>query len=184
MQGHRTYKPKKLKTMGTKQIIGVFENESVLLKATKWLVEKGLKIHDIYGPCADHGLLKTFTRESRLPYISVITGILTILLTFAFVYYVTVIDYPLRYGGKPVFSFPPMVVILFLVCILVTGAVTTFTFLGRTKLFPGKSPELVHPRAAIDRFYLVLERSVNPDEIKQWLGELGAEEVMENDRQA
>ncbi len=170
--------------MSTKQIIGVFDDESVLLKATERLKEKGVNISDIYGPCADHSLIKNLTRESRLPYISVVTGIFTLMLTFAFVYWVTVIDYPLNYGGKPVFSFPPMVIILFLVCILVTGAVTTFTFLGRAKLFPGKDPKLIHPRASIDRFYLVLEAGANYNEIKHWLKDWGAEEVTENKNQA
>jgi hypothetical protein len=169
--------------MSTKQIIGVFDDESVLFKATKKLKEKGVNIKDIYGPCADHDMIKTFTRESRLPYLSVLIGALTIILTFAFVYYVTVIDYPLRYGGKPLFSFPPMVIILFLVCILVTGGFTTLIFLGRVQLFPGKDPKLVHPRAAIDRFYIVLDRNFNPEEIKQWLNESGAEEIIENDNE-
>lgn len=170
--------------MSTKQIIGVFDDETILFKATKKLKEKGVNIKDIYGPCADHDMIKTFTRESRLPYLSVLVGFFTILITFAFVYYVSVIDYPLRYGGKPLFSFPPMVVILFLVCILVTGGFTTLVFLGRVQLFPGKDAKLVHPRAAIDRFYLVLDRNFNPEEIKQWLNESGAEEVIENDNES
>jgi energy-coupling factor transporter transmembrane protein EcfT len=165
--------------MSTNQIIGVFDDESVLLEATKKLKANGVNIKDIYGPSADHDLIKTFTKESRLPFLSVATGVITILLTFAFVYYVTVIDYPLHYGGKPVFSFPPMVIIMFLVCILVTGAFTTFSFLTSEKMYPGKNPRLVHPRAAIDRFYLVLGRNFNPEEIKQWLKESGVEEIIE-----
>lgn len=166
--------------MSTKQIIGVFDNETVLLKATERLKEKGIIISNIYGPCADHSLIKNLTRESHLPYISVVTGIFTLVLTFAFIYWVSVIDYPLNYGGKPVFSFPPMVIVMFLVCILVTGGVTTFTFLGRARLFPGKDPKLIHPRAFIDRFYLVLEAGANYDQLKHWLKDLGAEEVTEN----
>lgn len=170
--------------MSTKQIIGVFDDESTLFEATKKLKDEGVNIKDIYGPCADHDMIKTFTRESRLPYLSVLVGVFTVIVTFAFIYYVTVIDYPLRYGGKPLFSFPPMVIILFLVCILVTGGFTTFLFLGRTMLFPGKDPKLVHPRAAIDRFYLVLDRNFNPEEIKQWLNESGAEEIIEKDNES
>lgn len=167
--------------MSSKTIIGIFDDESILLKTLRNLKSKGVNIKDIYGPCADHDLLKEFTKESRLPYVSVATGLLTILATFAFVYYVTVIDYPLHYGGKPVFSFPPMVVILFLVCILVTGAISTFAFLGREQMFPGKKSNLIDPRAADDRFFLVLDQNYNPEEIKTWLKENGAEEVIEKD---
>lgn len=167
--------------MSTKTIIGVFEDESILLKTLRTLKSNGVNIKDIYGPCADHDLLKEFTRESRLPYVSVLTGLFTILATFAFIYYVSVIDYPLQYGGKPVFSFPPMVVILFLVCILITGGVSTFAFLGREQMYPGKNPELIDPRAADDRFFLVLDQNFNPEEIKGWLKESGANEIIEKD---
>ena len=170
--------------MSTKQIIGVFDDEALLLKAAQKLKSHGVNIKDIYGPSADHDLIKNLTRESRLPYLSVVTGFITIILTFAFVYYVTVIDYPLHYGGKPVFSFPPMVVVMYLLCILVTGAFTTFSFLTSEKMFPGRDPELVHPRAAIDRFYLVLDRNFNPGEITQWLREEGAEDIIEKETEA
>ncbi len=169
--------------MNSKTIIGVFDDESNLLQTLKKFQANGVNIKDIYGPCADHELLKTFTKESRLPYVSVLTGLFTLLATFAFLYYVTVIDYPLLYGGKPVFSFPPMVIILFLVCILVTGGVTTLAFLGRVQLFPGKEAKLIDTRAADDRFFLVLDQNYNPEEIKVWLKESGAEEVIEKDHE-
>lgn len=167
--------------MNSKNIVGVFHDESLLLQALRKLKKNGVNIKDIYGPCADHALIHYFTKESKLPFISVLTGIFTILGAFAFIYYVSVIDYPLHYGGKPVFSFPPMVVILFLVCILVTGGVTTFAFLGREQLFPGKPANLIDPRAADDRFFLVLDQNFNPEEIKGWLHESGAEEVIEKE---
>lgn len=167
--------------MNTKQITGVFEDEPVLLGSLKKLKANGVNIQDIYGPCADHDLIKAFTRESRLPYLSVLVGAFTILAAFAFIYYVAVIDYPLRYGGKPIFSFPPMVVALFLLCILVTGGFSTFAFLGRVQLFPGKEAAMPDPRAMDDRFYLVIGQNFNPEEIKDWLRETGAVEILEED---
>ncbi len=167
--------------MNNTHIIGVFEDESLLVKAMKKLKANGVNIKDVYGPSPDHDLIKHFTRESRLPYLSVVIGLFTLIATFAFIYYVSVIDYPLHYGGKPVFSFPPMVVVMFLACILVTGGVTTFAFLGRTQLFPGKNPNIIDPRAADDRFFLVLDINFNPDEIKGWLTESGAEDILEKE---
>jgi len=167
--------------MANKIITAIFSEESLLLQALKKLKSEGVNIKDIYGPSADHELIKTLTRESRLPYLSVLTGLFAIIGTFAFIYYVTVIDYPLMYGGKPIFSFPPMVVILFLLCILVTGGVSTFLFLGRVQLFPGKVANLAGPRVLDDRFYLVLDQNFNPEEIKGWLTESGAEEIIEKE---
>ncbi len=170
--------------MNTKHIIGVFENEDNLLKAIKHLKKQHANIKDVYGPATNHDLIKAFTRESLLPYLSVLIAIGTIIGAFGFLYYTSVIDYPLRYGGKPVFSFPPMVVILFLLTILVTGGLSVMAFLGRTQLFPGKEPVMIDPRASDDRFYLVMDQNFNPEEIKKWIADSGAEEVIEKEIEA
>ena len=167
--------------MNTKHIIGVFDNEDNLLKAIKHLKKQRANIKDVYGPATNHDLIKAFTRESLLPYLSVLIAIGTIIGAFGFLYYTSVIDYPLRYGGKPLFSFPPMVVILFLLTILVTGGLTVMAFLGRTQLFPAKEPVMIDPRASDDRFYLVMDQNFNPEEIKKWIAESGAEEIIEKE---
>lgn len=167
--------------MNTKHIIGVFDNEDNLLRAIKHLKKQRANIKDVYGPATNHDLIKAFTRESLLPYLSVLIAIGTIIGAFGFLYYTSVIDYPLRYGGKPLFSFPPMVVILFLLTILVTGGLTVMAFLGRTQLFPGKEPVMIDPRASDDRFYLVMDQNFNPEEIKKWIAESGAEEIIEKE---
>ncbi len=167
--------------MNTKHIIGVFDNEDNLLKAIKHLKAKRANIKDVYGPATNHNLIKAFTRESLLPYLSVLIAIGTIVGAFGFLYYTSVIDYPLRYGGKPLFSFPPMVVIIFLLTILVTGGLTVMAFLGRTQLFPGKEPVMIDPRASDDRFYLVMDQNFNPEEIKKWISDSGAEEIIEKE---
>ncbi len=170
--------------MNTKHIIGVFDNEDNLLKAIKHLKKQRANIKDVYGPATNHDLIKAFTRESLLPYLSVLIAIGTIIGAFGFLYYTSVIDYPLRYGGKPVFSFPPMVVILFLLTILVTGGLSVMAFLGRTQLFPGKEPVMIDPRASDDRFYLVMDQNFNPEEIKKWIADSGAEEIIEKEIEA
>ncbi len=167
--------------MNTKHIIGVFDNEDNLLKAIKHLKAKRANIKDVYGPATNHDLIKAFTRESLLPYLSVLIAIATIIGAFGFLYYTSVIDYPLRYGGKPLFSFPPMVVILFLLTILVTGGLSVMAFLGRAQLFPGKEPVMIDPRASDDRFYLVMDQNFNPEEIKKWIADSGAEEIIEKE---
>ncbi len=167
--------------MNSKHTIGVFDDEDKLVKAIKYLKSKHANIKDVFGPSTNHELIKSLTTESRLPYLAVLVAAATIAATFAFLYYTSVIDYPLRYGGKPLFSFPPMVVILFLVTILVTGGVSVMLFLGRTQLFPGKKAWIPDPRVSDDRFYLVMDQNFNPEEIIRWLREFGALEIIETD---
>lgn len=159
-------------------MIGVFDREDKLLEAIKQLKSKRANIRDVFGPTTSHDLIKAFTRESLLPFLAVLVGIGTLVGSFAFLYYTSVIDYPLRYGGKPLFSFPPMVVVLFFLTILVTGGLAVVAFLGRTQLFPGKEPVMVDPRASDDRFYLVMDQNFNPEEIREWIMEAGALEII------
>ncbi|TVR42166.1 MAG: DUF3341 domain-containing protein [Bacteroidia bacterium] len=167
--------------MSNKHIIGVFDDDQKLLTAVKNLTQHKANIKDVYGPSTSHELIKAFTRESLLPFLAVLVAIGTIIGAFGFLYYTSVIDYPLRYGGKPLFSFPPMVVILFFLTILVVGGVSVIAFLGRTQLFPGKQPVMIDPRASDDRFYLVMDQNFNPEEIKLWIIEAGALEIVEKE---
>ncbi|MDR4987236.1 MAG: DUF3341 domain-containing protein [Bacteroidales bacterium] len=170
--------------MNTKSIIGVFDDEAKLLNAIKLLKQRHANIKDVYGPATNHDLIKAFTRESLLPYLAVLVAIGTVVGAFGFLYYTSVIDYPLRFGGKPVFSFPPMVVILFLLTVLITGGVSVMAFLGRVRLFPGKEPFIIDTRASDDRFYLLMDQNFNPEEIKTWIMECGAEEILEKETES
>lgn len=167
--------------MAQKNIVAKFRDELTLLKALKRLKEKKVNLIDVYGPFANHDILKLVTKESRLPYMAVLYGTIAIAATFSFIYYTSVIDYPLSYGGKPIFSFPPMVVIMFLVCILLTTILSVITFHGRTQIFPGKPNQIIDPAVTDDSFYLVLDQNFNTEEIKIWLQEDGADEITEKE---
>lgn len=167
--------------MAQKNIVAKFKDESKLLVALDRLKEQKVNLIDVYGPYTNHDILKKVTRESRLPYLAVIYGVTALMLIFAFMYYTSVIDYPISYGGKPIFSFPPMVVIMFLFCILFTTIMSVLTFHGRTQIFPGKPSRPIDPSVTDDTFFLVLDQNYNPEEIKMWLKEDGAEEVTEKE---
>ncbi len=167
--------------MAYKHIIAKFKDETVLLKALTILQEHKVNLVDIYGPFATHDILKKFTRESKLPYAAIIYGLISITAIFGLMYYTSVIDYPINYGGKPYFSFPPMVVIMFLVTILGTTILSVLTFHGRSMVFPGKPTQTINPDVTDDTFYLVVDQNYNPEEIKVWLKESGADEVFEKE---
>jgi hypothetical protein len=167
--------------MKNKHIIGIFEDEQMVVKALKQLQDNKVEVNDIYGPCADHDLLKTFTKKSRIPHLAFIYAVLSIIAMFSFLYYTSVIDYPLRYGGKPIFSFPPMVVLMFLATILLTSTLSVFTLLGRIRIFPGKPAKIVDQRQLDDRFVMLISNPGNPDSIKKLLIESGATEIKEEE---
>jgi hypothetical protein len=167
--------------MASTKIVARFREETELLKAIKKLKEDKIPILDVYGPFATHEILKEVTRESRLQYAAVFYGAMALILTFSFIYYTSVIDYPIIYGGKPVFSFPPMVVIMFLVTILLTTILSVLTFHGRSFIFPGKPTRIIDPLVTDDTFYLVINQESISDTIKEMLEKSGADEISERE---
>ena len=167
--------------MKTKQIIGVFDDEQKVVTALKRFNEFDIKIKDIFGPFADHDILKNFTKRSRIRHLAFLFGVMAVVLTFSFVYFVTVIDYPLNFGGKPYFSFPPMVVIIYLVTILLTGTLTSLAMLGRIQLFPGKPANMIDPRILDDHFVMLFEKPDDPDKIKEILQAAGAKDIQDSE---
>ncbi len=167
--------------MASKRIVAKFTNESALLKSITRMKEKEVSIIDAFGPFATHDILKKITKESRLPYLAVLYGIIALAAMFSLIYYTAVIDYPLIYGGKPVFSFPPMVVLMFLVCILLITIFSVLTFHARAGIFPGKTADLIGRSVTDDSFYLLLTPKDNSDEIESWLREDHAEIITEKD---
>jgi hypothetical protein len=142
--------------MEKKGMIGVFDSDRKMADAIEKLLEKKIPVADAYTPFPAHGVMKRLGHESRLPYFSVIAGIFTIILVFSFLYYTAVIDYPIRYGGKPYFAFPSFVVIIYLLTILLTFILTVMAFQIRTGLFPGKENKDPVTGLSDDKFIVIL----------------------------
>lgn len=142
--------------MKKKEIIAVFDNDRTLVAALKRLIDNKIPVAEAHTPFPVHDVLKLLGRDSRLPYFSVIAGTGAAILVFAFLYYTAVIDYPLRFGGKPFFSFPSFVVIIYLLTILLTFISTVIVFQIRTGLYPGKDAEVASSGSTDDKFLILL----------------------------
>lgn len=165
--------------MEKKIIYAVFDDEEKVVLALNSLKENHLEVNDVYGPFADHDILKKATRPSPIPNMGFVYGMMTIVGAFGFIYWTSVINYPLVYGGKPIFSFPPMVVLLFLITILGTSTLSVFTFLGITFTFPGKKAHLPHPAVNDDHFVVETAALEDTETAKRLFTENGALECRE-----
>jgi hypothetical protein len=171
--------------MKKKEIIGVFDSDWKMVDAIKKLRERNITVSDARTPFPAHGVMKLLGKESRLPYFSVVAGIATVIMVFAFLYYTAVIDYPIRYGGKPYFAFPSFVVIIYLLTILLTFILTVLAFHMRTGLFPDKVSDDPVTGLTDDRFIIILGGDKEMDEemkatASSILNETGAIEIVDN----
>jgi len=165
--------------------IGVFDDEKSLIASIKTLQEKNLAIHDVFTPYPIHEVLHLLKRKSLLPTAGLIYGIGGALAVLAFLYYTSVISWPIVYGGKPFNSFPSFIVITIVLTIFTVTILSLFTFSVRSKLFPGQEPVIFDDRATDDKFIIVLDTKVLGDvaavEAGKIMSKEGAVEVIEKE---
>jgi hypothetical protein len=137
--------------------IAVFEDEEKLISSIKKLNEKGLEIHDVFMPYPIHEVLHLLKRKSRLPTVALIYGLSAVVLVLSFLYWTSVIDWPVVYGGKPFNSFPSFIVVTIVLTIFTVTILGLFTFSVRSRLYPGRDNKLFHECATDDKFVIVLD---------------------------
>ena len=110
-------------------IFGLYGDEHDLLAAVKSARARNLEIYDVYSPFPVHGLDPLLgLKESRLHIAGFIYGLLGALIAFLGMSWVFTKDWPIIFGGKPYWSVPAFVPIIFEVTVLLSAIGMTITF--------------------------------------------------------
>jgi hypothetical protein len=164
-----------------KFITGNFYDEEILFPAVKKVRRAGYKIHDVFTPFPIHGLDKEMgLRDTSLHtagFIYAITGTATAL---GFISWALTIDWQLNFGGKPYFSLPAWVPIIFELTVLFASVGMVMTFCYLCQLAPFVKKDHFNLRSTDDTFVLALECSdkTNEQEAIAFLNNAGAKEVL------
>jgi Alternative complex III, ActD subunit len=163
-------------------IVGIFDDQDVLLDSIGKIQAKGLKIDDVSSPFPIHEVFDKLGLKTRMPILALLYGIFAIGVTFAFLYWTSVIDYPLRFGGKPqnTLSF---IIVIFVMTINITSLFTIFTFFFREKKGPGAKAHVISPDLTDDKFAIIIDEEKNmeienADNIGSFLTKLGATRIV------
>ena len=169
--------------MAKKYKIGVFDQEEKFLSSIKSLLEKKLTIYEVFTPYPLHEVFHLLKRKSKLPTAAYFFGLSAILGVLAFLYYTSVIDWPIVYGGKPFNSFPSFIVVTIVLTIFTVTIASLALFSVRSKLLPGRDNTIFDYRATDDKFIIALDADSLGDKKAGEAGELmkkaGALEVIE-----
>ena len=144
--------------MSKNYILGVFNDEATLVDAFEKIKAKGVLPVEVYTPYPVHEILEGMGKKTRITHAAFFYGLFAAIGILGFLTYAAVIDWPLRYGGKPFNAFPSFIVVTIVATILSITLLTLFTFSARAKIFPGKKPEIMHQRATDDKFVIVLSK--------------------------
>lgn len=166
-------------------LLGLFDDEEVLLYAVDKMRENNVKIHDCLTPFAVHGLDERMgLRYSKLHIGGFFIGMLGTTIALAFMTWVFTQNWPIVFGGKPYFSFPAFIPITFEFTVLSASIGMTVTFAVLCHLYPGRIRESLDPRTTSHLFGMVFKLSdqTSPEErsrMEQLLREAGAVEIKE-----
>ncbi|MCP5052300.1 MAG: DUF3341 domain-containing protein [bacterium] len=138
-----------------------FDSREEFLEKLEELTQSGVKPAEIETLTPFHvheveHILKT--KPSVLRFVALGGALLGFLSAWALMIY-TVLDWPLRVGGKPLISTPAFIVIAFECTILFGGVITFLGFLGVNKLPSLK--RIVDPRECGNQFIIIQQGADN-----------------------
>ena len=95
-------------------VLGVYDDEDVLLKAVGSIRGAGIKIKEVYSPFPVHGLDEELGYErSRLPIAAFMFGALGTTLALVMQIWMLGVDWPMIIGGKNFVALPDFVPVTF-----------------------------------------------------------------------
>jgi len=161
---------------GVYGLMAEFETPEDLLAAAERARDAGYQRMDAYTPFPVEGLAEAIGfRRTWLPLIVLVGGIIGCVGGYFLQYWISVIDYPLNIGGRPLHSWPAFVVVTFELTILVAALSAVLGMLALNGLPMPYHPVFNVPRFAFatrDRFFLCIEATdpkFHPDETRRFL---------------
>lgn len=165
-------------------IVGVFNDEDVLVDAVTKIRGKGVKIHEVFTPFPVHGLDEVLGyRRSRLPIAAFMFGLTGTGLALLMQIWMLGYDWPMIIGGKNFASLPPFIPVTFELTVLLASLGMVGTFMIVNDMKPYKWPRQFDVRSTDDKHVMAIDLASNKDKSKQELTSIlkdaGAEEVNE-----
>lgn len=163
-------------------IVGVYDDEDVLLSGIGKVRGNGIKIQDVYSPFPVHGIDDALGyKKSRLPIAAFLFGMTGTSLALLMQIWMLGYDWPMIIGGKNYASLPPFIPVTFELTVLLSALGMVGTFMIVSDMKPYKWPRQFDIRSTDDKHVMAVDLAVNngksKDELKRILKESGCSEV-------
>ncbi|WP_154852258.1 DUF3341 domain-containing protein [Cyclobacterium xiamenense] len=163
-------------------ILGVFDDEDILLNAVREVRATGIRIHEVFSPYPVHGLDEELGyRRSRLPIAAFLFGLLGTTLALTMQFYMMKFDWPMIIGGKDHAAFPDFIPVTFELTVLLAAFGMVGVFMISSNLKPWGQPRIFDLRSTDDKHIMAIDvatnASVDMEKIKDALKSSGATEV-------
>jgi hypothetical protein len=138
-----------------------FEDEHALIEAAALVRARGFTRWDCHSPFPVHGIDEAMgIKQSKLPLLVIGGGFAGVGAGLLMQWWMVTVDYPYILSGKPFFSLPAFIPVMFELAILFGAFAAVFGM-----LFFNRLPKLYHPvfnsprfrRASQDRFFIHID---------------------------
>jgi len=148
--------------MNNQKILGIYDDENKLISSIQSLQDKGYKVKDVVSPYPIEKVFELLKLKTRLPALAFLYAIIGLIGTFGFLYWTSVINYPLVFGGKPqnTLSF---VIVIFVMVIFVVVSLTLTSFFIAEKKGPGAKPGFEYPGISDDKYVIIIDKTQDLD---------------------
>ena len=164
-----------------KFLVGIYDDDDVVLKAVREVKKAGVRIHEVYTPFPIHGLDVALghprSRLGIVAFLFALSGTLTALLLTA---YMESFDWPMIVGGKDSFSIIVYVPVIFELTVLFCALGMVGTFIVSNGLGPTVKPLMYDLRTTDNKFAMAIDMGKNDlgeGEVERILKNSGAAEV-------
>ena len=166
---------------GKKFIIGIYEDEDILLDAISSVKDKGVNIYEVYSPFPVHGIEnKLGYKRSRLSIAAFCFGLIGLCLALTMMIGMMTIDWPMIIGGKDFLPLPVFIPVTFEMTVLLSAFGMVGTFFVVSDLKPWGIPKTFDLRSTDDKHVMAIEIEKNrmkEVELKKLLVSNGASET-------
>src|SRR5690348_5401874 len=102
-------------------VVAEFDDPTRLVEATKEARQEGYRRMEAYTPYPIKDLDKILPGWNFVPPIVLVAGLIGAATAWVMQYYIAAIDYPINVGGRPLYSWPAFIPILFELTVLFAG---------------------------------------------------------------
>lgn len=166
-------------------IVGVFDDQDVLIRAIKKVREEGVKIYEVFNPYPVHHLEDALGySRSRMPVAAFFFGLTGTICAILMQVLMMGVDWPMIIGGKSFIAVPDFVPVTFEMTVLFSAFGMVGTFLFTRDLKPYKVPRVFDRRSTDNKHIMAIDIADNKksvEEIKSLLAEVQAEEVYDKE---
>ena len=174
--------PDKMKPSVQSGVVGFFDDENALLDAAKKTHGSGYRKFDTISPFPIHGMDAAMgLKASPLPWFTFVAGLIGCSFGLWLQWWTSAVSYPVNIGGKPFFSLPAFIPIVFEVTVLFAGLMSFGAVLILCRL-PRVNPPILDPDLTSHKFALYIpsnDTGYSESKAKEFLSGIGAKDVRE-----